>query len=432
MTVSSATTLTPPTPAQNRVSTVLKTAIKSDHLADECPCAIFYDIPQLIANINALRRAFPKDTLHAFAVKAAPMPALLRHLHAAGMGGECASIAELALCQAAGMHGSKIVYDSPAKTLAHLKVALKAGVHINADCIEEVEMLAKLRSDMTINGGTVGMRINPQLGAAKIQETFTAAAACKFGEALKGCREEIVDVYLRYPFLNAVHVHVGSQGCEMDTIVQAVQEIVSLVEEINQKGGKIQVIDIGGGLSVDYWEDGEITNFETLAKKLRTKVPSLFHFRLVTEFGRRLCASAGFIAARVQAVKQSGGKTFVICHVGADILMRPVYQKEKWGHRVEVYDAKGNLKQGEETIVDFAGPLCFSGDIFAVNRKVILPEPGDIVVVRDAGAYTVSMYSRHTSQLVPAIYGFDANNPNQLELLKKRETVEDVVRFWDM
>lgn len=432
MTVSRTTTLTPATPAQGKLSTILKTAIKFDFLADNSPCAIFYDISQLIANVNALRKAFPSDTLHAFAVKAAPMPALLRHLHAVGMGGECASIAELVLCQAAGMHGSKIVYDSPAKTLTHLKRALKAGVQVNADCREEVEMIAKLRNEMSINSGIIGVRVNPQLGVADIQETFTAAAACKFGEALRENRDEIVDMYLKYPFLNAVHVHVGSQGCAMDTIVQAVQEIVGLVEEVNQKGGKIRVIDIGGGLSVDYWEDGEITSFETFVKKLRAKAPGLFRFRLVTEFGRRLCASAGFIAARVQAVKQSGGKTFVICHVGADILMRSVYQREKWGHRVEVYDAKGNLKRGEEAIVDFAGPLCFSGDIFAVDRKVVLPEPGDIVVVRDAGAYTVSMYSRHTSQLVPAIYGYDANKPNELELLKKRETVEDVVRFWDI
>lgn len=347
------------------------------------------------------------------------------------MGGECASIAELALCHAAAMDASKIVYDSPAKTLAHLNKALKAGVHINADCFEEVETIAKMRNDLAIDDGVVGIRVNPQLGMATIRETFTAAPACKFGEPLKERREEIVDMYLKYPFLNAIHLHVGSQGCQMDVMLQAASAIVALVDEINGKGGNIQVIDIGGGLSVDYWDDGEITSFKTFAQRLKETVPGLFRYKLVTEFGRRLCASAGFIAAHVQAIKRSGGKTFVICHVGADNLMRPVYHKEKWGHRVEVYDAGGNLKQGEEAVVDFAGPLCFSGDIFAVNRKVVLPEPGDIIVVRDAGAYTVAMYSRHTSQLVPAIYAFDTNKPDQLEVLKKQETIEDVVNFWD-
>lgn len=347
------------------------------------------------------------------------------------MGAECASIAEFALARAASVPARQIVYDSPAKTRSHLSHALKHRLHLNADSLDELQLIAEMRNDLGLDGGDIGLRVNPQIGVASIAYTFTAAAASKFGEPMRERRQDIIDAYLKYEFLNAIHIHVGSQGCQMSLLVDAVKEVVALADEINHQGGRIEVIDIGGGLSAEYWHDGEATTFEEFGERLRADAPGLFRYKIVTEFGRRLCASAGFLAALVHTVKRSGGKTYVVCHVGADCLMRPVYQREKWGHRIEIYDDKGHLRQdGEVGVVNVAGPLCFAGDVFAVDRQMIIPHEGDVLVVRDAGAYTVAMYSRHTSQLVPAIYGVDEKG--DIEVLKKQETVEDVVRFWDV
>lgn len=364
------------------------------------------------------------------------MPALLRLLYERQLvGAECASIAELALAKAANIPSSSTIFDSPAKTDDHLRYAIQHGVHVNADSFEELarieNMLNTITTTTATNNPSIGLRVNPQLGTAEIAETFTAAAACKFGEPLRESYDDIIAAYLRYPFLNTVHVHVGSQGCHMDVLVAGAKAAVELARKVNHKApGRVTQIDIGGGLSVDYWSDGQGTSFEQFAQLLKEQVAGLFDFRILTEFGRRIAADSAFIAARVQSVKRSGGKVFVVCHVGADLLVRPVYQREKWGHRIEIYDAQGNLRTGATTTVDIAGPICFAGDVIARDRKLPMPQVGDFVVVRDTGAYTMSMYCRHTSQLVPAVYGFEEDEPGKLRTLKKQESLEDVMRFW--
>lgn len=414
-----------------RVAVALQAAIRHEKLTDTHPQVIIYDLNPLLHNVTSLLSAFPSDTLHAFALKAAPFPRLLRHLHAHGIGAECASVAELAVAEAADIPAPSVIFDSPAKTDAHLLAALSRGVHINADNADEVLRISRILPTLPEKARaqvSVGLRINPQLGAASIAETFTAAAACKFGEPLKERRREILNAFVEFPFLSGIHVHVGSQGCEVDVLVKGAAAAVELAEEVEKSAGrKVKVIDIGGGLSVNYMGEEEI-EFQQLSSELRNACPKLFEFRLMTEFGRRVAAKTAIIATRVQAVKQSGGKTYVICHTGADVLMRPVYQGEKWAHRIDVFDGEGRPKKGEVRRVDVGGPLCFAGDIIAKDREMVLPEEGDYLVVRDCGAYTVSMYCRHTSQLTPAIYAMDSQQ--QLLLIKGQETVQDVVKFW--
>lgn len=430
-----------PTSAQTQISATLQSAVRAGLLSGDAPVAIFYDLPRLTATCESLVASFPPTSLHAFALKAAPFPRLLAHMHAAaGLGAECASIAELGLSAAAGIPAAATIYDSPAKTDAHLAAALSRGVHVNADSFDELARIARLLPAHAPRAGaaaSVGLRVNPQLGAGAIAETFTAAAACKFGEPLRERRADILAAYARLPFLNTVHVHVGSQGCAVDTLVAGARAAVDLADEVNRGvAGRVTQIDIGGGLSVQYWSDARATGFAQLAERLRADVPGLFRYRVLTEFGRRVVSDAGFIAARVEAVKRSGGETYVVCHAGADLLMRPVYQADKWGHRVEVYDAAGRVKQGdqegeeekEEEAVNVAGPICFAGDIIARGRRVGKVERGDWVVVRDAGAYTLSMYCRHTSQLTPPVYGVGGGG--RVTTICRGETVEDVVRFW--
>lgn len=409
------------------ISPAIKSALSSNKLSDDSPVAIFYNLPAFRNNCKALISAFPPSTLHAFALKAAPFPTLLRDAAAQGMGGECASIAEIALCKHADMTPGNIIFDSPAKTDAHLREVLRAGVHVNADNVEELERISRIRAEVG-QTSTVGLRVNPQLGSATIAETFTAAAACKFGEPMNEARERIVSAFERYDFLTGIHVHVGSQGCETEVLVAGATAAVNLAKEINDRvEGRVQIIDIGGGLSVDYWGDTE-QKFSTLVEMLIERCPDLFQYRIMTEFGRRVAAKTGFIVARVQQIKEAGGKTYVICHAGADLLMRPVYQREKWGHRIEVYDCNGQKRVGIKALVDVGGPICFSGDIIAKDREIVMPQEGDYLVVRDAGAYTLSLYCRHTSQLTPPVYGVE--DDGSLKVIKEGETVEDVIRFW--
>jgi diaminopimelate decarboxylase len=116
-----------------------------------------------------------------------------------------------------------------------------------------------------------------------------------------------------------------------------------------------------------------------------------------------------------------------VIHLGADAFIRTALRPEEWFHEVEVFDPEGRPKSGPLTEWSIAGPLCFSGDFVARQRLLPPIEPGDVIAIRDTGAYTLSMWSRYNSRLAPAVYGFDGG---ALRLLKARETTGDILHFW--
>ena len=151
----------------------------------------------------------------------------------------------------------------------------------------------------------------------------------------------------------------------------------------------------------------------------------------MTEFGRLVNAKAGWAASRVEYTKQAGGRRIAVIHLGADFLVRPAYVPEVWRHRVTVHGSAGMPKAGPVVSQDIAGPLCFSGDLVARQRDLPLTEPGDWVVIHDAGAYTLSMWSRYNSRQAPAVYAYEADAAGvKLQQVKPAETVDDVLRFW--
>ncbi|OSX70072.1 hypothetical protein BU14_0930s0004 [Porphyra umbilicalis] len=441
------------------ISTVLGAAIDAGEVGDDPPVALFFDLTAFRRNCEKLRAAFPPSTLHAFAVKANPVVAVVKAAAEAGMGAEVASIGEAHVALAAGVPPARVVYDSPAKTDAHIKWVLSRGIHVNVDNVEELHRLAAVRSSLltageavdataeqraeaaAAAGTTVGLRVNPQLGTASIAATFTASATSKFGEPLRERRAAIVAAVIAHPFVRCLHVHVGSQGVALDVLVSGAEAVVELAAVINKESGHTQVdtLDIGGGMSVDYDGDNPAggPTFEAYVTALRSRVPSVFDYRLVTEFGRALAAAAGWVAARVEAVKEAGGRKIIICHAGADLFMRAAYAPDKWHHWVETQETSNGFEADDAAAAglvatDVGGPLCFSGDIIARDRLLPPASRGDWVVVREAGAYTMSAYCRHTSQLVPAVWGYEEETPTKLKLLKKRETPEDVVAFWSV
>eukprot|EP00977_Amphora_coffeiformis_P027912 scaffold34662_cov176-Amphora_coffeaeformis.AAC.1 len=459
----------------------------ADDHDDGYPAALFIDTDRFSAECRALIDAFAAATtktttnnkreeedrcLHAFAVKACPVVGVLRVAAATGMGGECASEGEVALCLAAGMSPTKIVLDAPCKTTGLLRRMLRLGVHVNADNVQELDRIATiLDSDEFVTTPpprlSVGLRLNPQIGSGTIGMTSTAGKACKFGVPLQDERSQILQAFTtenKYAsFLTGIHIHVGSQGVSPMQLVHGVQAAVQMAEEINaacQEAGKppqVTTMDIGGGLSVDYGgaTPSEMIPFAEYTALLQQHVPQLFanggggggRYKILTEFGRRLVAPCGFLATRVQTVKPTRTETYVMGYIGADLLLRAVYAPQQWRHAIHVYSTQtrtfkdGGNGNGTTAKFHVAGPLCFAGDIIAKER--VLPAnieaQTDYLVLPMAGAYTISMYSRHTSQLVPAVYGYRGNSVAaaaddgaavQFTTLKKAETLQDLVRFW--
>jgi diaminopimelate decarboxylase len=144
------------------------------------------------------------------------------------LGAEVASLPELELALDAGLPPGRIVFDSPAKTCGELRRALALGVHLNADNFQELERIAALVAAMGPPKGTVGLRVNPQVGAGAIAATSVAAAFSKFGLPLGECRDRIVAAFAAHPWLTGLHCHVGSQGCAPGQLVAAARATVAL------------------------------------------------------------------------------------------------------------------------------------------------------------------------------------------------------------
>ncbi len=208
-------------------------------------------------------------------------------------------------------------------------------------------------------------------------------------------------------------------------VVEGIRRVEALRQRLETRCGRaVPRLDVGGGVPVAYVGERPAWSLEDWAEGVRAVVEAPV---LVTELGRWLQAPCGFALSRVEFVRNVGDRRIATLHIGADLLLRTAYAPLAWPHEFLAFDAEGRRKEGEEEAVDLVGPLCFAGDI--LGERVLLPhlEEGDWVVVRDTGAYTLSMWSRHCSRPLPPTWGFEKE---KLVLLHGGEDPEAVAHFW--
>mgnify|MGYP001172831542 FL=1 len=398
---------------------------------------LFYDLTAIKARVEALKRVFPTGTLHAVAVKANPLLKILSFASGLHTGAEVASLPELYLAEKAGFGPGQIVYDSPCKTREELEYALKTGVSINADSFQELDRIAEILKNIKSNS-VIGLRINPQVGPGSIKTTSVADGISKFGIPLAQNREKIIQCYLQYPWLQSIHVHIGSQGCPVPLLVAGIRRVLDLCIDVNEllqqqsAPNRILNFDIGGGLPVSYHPGKDAVGMQQFVSMLQSSCNELFsgQYRIITEYGRYIHANAGWVASKVEYVKREPGYNIIITHVGADLFLRKCYNPADWHHHITVTDKHGNIKTGIDPVkYTVAGPLCFAGDVLATDLELPVVEEGDFLILHDAGAYTLSMWSRYNSRQMPVVIGYHETG-NDFEILRRRETPDDLLEFW--
>jgi len=413
-------------------------ALGDKNLVDpEDTAIVFYDLGFLTDRIHDLQKLFPPTSLHAIAVKANPLTNILSKINASGVGAEVASLPELYLAEKAGFAPESIVFDSPCKTKAEIEYALRSGVFFNADSFDELDRIAEILK--TLNSKSViGLRINPQVGSGSIKSTSVADGISKFGIPIDNNKERIFEYYLKYDWLRSIHVHIGSQGCPVPLIIAGIRKILDLAIEVNtllkqqSKQNRISVFDLGGGLPVSYHPGREPVTMEQFVAMLKSACSELFggQFRLITEFGRYIYANSGWVASKVEYVKREPAYNIIMTHVGADLFLRKCYNPADWHHHITVVDKNGILKTGTDANkYTVAGPLCFGGDVISTDLELPVVSEGDYLMVHDAGAYTLSMWSRYNSRQMPKVIGYYSTN-NSFEIVKNRESRDDLLSFW--
>jgi diaminopimelate decarboxylase len=417
------------------ISDIVQKSIQQDLLTVEDTSAIFYDIDFLESRIAEVKDAFPKNSIHALALKANSLASILRILKKTGVGAEAASLPELQLALDLDFPNEKIIFDSPVKTRQELAIALKANVYINVDSFQELERIVSLKQHIE-SKSIIGLRINPQVGVGTIQSTSVAGKVSKFGIPLAGNIQNITEAFLKYDWLRGLHVHVGSQGMSPDLIVEGIQRIYDLAETINEKLGesnashRIYYIDLGGGFPVKYNKTDVAYSFQDFAKQLYKTTPKLFtdKYRIITEYGRFIHANAAWAISKIEYVKNVADTNIIMSHLGADFLLRKAYNPKDWYHEISVLDASGNIKNNRELVkYSVAGPLCFEGDFIVKNIFLPKVEEGDYLIIHDVGAYTLSMWSKFNSRRVPKVLGYKEDN---IQILKASETIDKTLQFW--
>jgi diaminopimelate decarboxylase len=351
-----------------------------------------YDLDLLLARARRFLAAFAAfQPMVAYALKANALPALLEPLARMGLGADAASLGELEAAQAAGFAPGRRVLNGNGKSPEEIEWAAARGVHsVNADGIAELDALerAAQRQGAPLR---VALRVNPGIATAGHPFVATGDADAKFGvtpaEALEAWSGRSRWPRLR---LDGLHLHVGSQVLDPGPLREAAAFAIRLAAEAAGRGSPLGLLNLGGGLGVDYGVGGREFPLEGFASELAAVLDPAME--LVLEPGRWLVAPAGVLAAEVLWVKTRGRRRFVVLAAGMNDLLRPALYGAR--HRIEPV----RPRPGPRTPAAVVGPLCESADVFDPEAPLPPLEPGDLVAVLDAGAYGASMASNYNGR----------------------------------
>ncbi|MCU1384218.1 MAG: lysA [Acidobacteria bacterium] len=364
--------------------------------------------------IDAAFQGYP-HALH-YALKANSTLAIARLLRDLGSSVDANSVWEIEVARTAGFTPSQIVFTGVGKTPEELESAVALGVKaINVESAGELARLEAIGARLG-RAVRVAIRINPDIDARSHPKISTGLKINKFGVPLDEARQLLQTLEARrFLTLVAIHVHVGSQITSLDPLRRAAALAANVSADLQQQGFPLEYVDVGGGLGVSY-DGGEVPS---AADYVAAIVDAVRHTSLpiVLEPGRSIAAPAGALVARVIDVKaRTAESEFIIIDAGMTELMRPALYGAF--HRIEPVSAAAAGDRHYEIV----GPVCESSDVVGRDRMLPVLQPGDIVAIRDAGAYGSAMASNYNRRPLPAEVLVDNGT---WRVIKRRQTVAD-------
>lgn len=390
-------------------------------LANHFPTPFYvYSQQQLIDNYQAYKTALA-DVPHTvcFAVKSNSNQAILKVLAQQGSGADVVSIGELKRALYAGIPAQKIVFSGVGKQRSEIEYALIQGIYqFNVESKAELLVINEVAkaNEMTAR---IALRINPDITAKTHAKITTGAAENKFGIAFDQALATFkMASKLSHVHIQGVHVHIGSQINELSAYKAAYQRISLLHQELLEVGINLEVIDLGGGLGVCYREGvdkaADLQEYQTIIKDTLGHLDC--HF--IVEPGRSLTANIGILVSRVIYEKLACTRNFLILDAAMNDFARPSLYEAF--HKIEAL----NQTDRSELAYDIVGPVCESGDTFAVKRVLNKLHASELVAIHDCGAYGATMASTYNSR---PLVGEVLVNGAAFSAVKKRQTVEDLI-----
>ena len=360
----------------------------------------FYDMNVLHATLDEIKRWGVDRGVHVhYAIKANNNPDILEIIRKAGLGADCVSGGEILAAGEAGFSPENIFYAGVGKTDEEIILGLEKGIGcFNVESVEELQIIQELASECG-KVAPVALRVNPDIDAHTHEYITTGLEENKFGIDMRRL-DEAVEMATKAKNIDLIglHFHIGSQITINDPFALLCERINSFVEHFREKGVEFRILNVGGGLGIDYDDpDGHPVPdfkgyFDTLVNGIKLSAGQQIH----CELGRSVVGQCGSLISKVIFVKEGIGRKFLIVDAGFNDLIRPALYGAH--HKIEAVNPSDEAPLEKYDVV---GPICESSDVFGKDEILPRMKRGDYVALRSAGAYGESMSSQYNMRRLP-------------------------------
>jgi diaminopimelate decarboxylase len=375
-----------------------------------------YHAEKIREQYQRLENAFrATDARFFYAAKALTNINVLRYIRSLGCNVDCSSVNEIQLALKAGFSPSQILYTSNNIHFSEIETAKQIGVHINIDSLSN---LAKFGEKFG-HSYPVGVRLRPNIMAGGNLKISTGHAESKFGVPLEQLEELLGVIRQHNIHLRTLHIHTGSEIKDVEVFAKGIEVLFDIADQFPE----LEVIDLGGGFKVPYAPGETGTDIELLGAKVTEEFRDYAQkkgraLQVWFEPGKFIVAECGYFITSVNVLKDTGDIHFAGVDSGLNHLIRPMFYGS--------YHPMENISNpsGEPKKYNVVGYICET-DTFAEDR--LLPElrEGDLLVLRNAGAYCYEMASNYNSRFRPAEV---LVREGQAHLIRRREELEDLLR----
>ena len=350
-----------------------------------------YSESQIINNYLKFTKTFKKtNPIVCFAAKSNSNVSILKILGKLGAGADVVSVGELLKALKAGIKSNKIVFSGVGKTEEELEIAInKKILLINCESESEAKLIDKIAKKLK-KKVSIGFRLNPNIDAKTHKKISTGKAENKFGLSIKNFKSFFRDISMYQNIrLDALSVHIGSQILTDAPYKKTLNVMSKLIEELNLE---LKFVDLGGGFGINYSGKDKPINLtkysalvDNFSKKLKCKI--------IFEPGRSIIGDTGILLSKIQYIKKSANKDFIILDVGMNDFMRPA-----------LYDAKhiiipvSKVSSKIKGLIEFVGPICESTCKFGIYKNFSKIKENDYIAITNVGAYGSSLSSNYNTR----------------------------------
>lgn len=358
-----------------------------------------------------------------YAIKANATLGVVRFLRGLGLHADANSGGEIEVALRVGYRPDQIVFTGVGKSRAELERAVSLGLKaINAESPGEVERIEAIAAAQG-RRARVAVRVNPGVEAGSHPHISTGHHDTKFGMPVEAARA-LVEQVNRRPHLTVVglHAHIGSQITRPDPLVRAAETVAALARDLMARGVALEHLDLGGGLGIAYRPDERVLSAADYAAALLPAIRAT-GLTLLLEPGRWLVGPAGVLVTAVVDLKRhaDGRGWFVVVDAGMTELIRPALYGA-W-HAIEAVAPRS----GPAMLADVVGPVCETADLLGADRELPPVDVGDLLVVRDTGAYGSVMASNYNRRPTAAEV---LVRDGAWTVIRRRQTIDDLLQ-WD-